>query len=314
MLTRVLTGSLGVDPIAANIVSILACGALNFGASEWLVFRRAAAAAVIVLTVQPMFAAAPADDLGPSTFARTRCRPGRPTSSASTRATKGPAPPRPPFFALDAFGAQDWRRPPCAAARAMSRIASARPGDGATRHRGRQDSPLGRGHLRARRVGGRVLKQLADLAGHEQQHYEDVLASRLLARDDDRYRIFMKIRRSKIITVTYNTEHDVQLPPLGSARASARSVATRIAQLDDAGTPQERELKVGSDSGLSLATERLLALRSGQRRRVDRVRVGEPEPRHPVRAAAVRHRRSKGVARESLERTLVGLRRYLTAR
>ena len=46
MLTRLLTGSLGVDPIAANIVSILACGALNFGASEWLVFRRAAAAAV----------------------------------------------------------------------------------------------------------------------------------------------------------------------------------------------------------------------------------------------------------------------------
>ena len=46
VVTRLLTGSLGVDPIAANIVSILACGALNFGASEWLVFRRAAAAAM----------------------------------------------------------------------------------------------------------------------------------------------------------------------------------------------------------------------------------------------------------------------------
>src|SRR5688572_17102940 len=53
VLTRLLTGSLGVDPIAANIVSILACGAINFGASEWLVFRRATAAALIVLSVQP---------------------------------------------------------------------------------------------------------------------------------------------------------------------------------------------------------------------------------------------------------------------
>src|SRR4029453_15775375 len=34
MLTRLLTGSLGADPIAANIVSILAWGALNCGARQ----------------------------------------------------------------------------------------------------------------------------------------------------------------------------------------------------------------------------------------------------------------------------------------
>ena len=76
-----------------------------------------------------------------------------------------------------------------------------------------------------------------------------MLASRLLSRDNDRYRIYMKLRRSKIITVTYNTEHDVESRRLGASRAAARSVATRIAQLDNAGTPQEREQKVGSDSG-----------------------------------------------------------------
>ena len=42
--------------------------------------------------------------------------------------------------------------------------------------------------------------------------------------------VFMKVRRSKVITVTYNTEHDVRYRRLNDGRASARSVATRIAQ------------------------------------------------------------------------------------
>ena len=309
MLTRVLTGSLGADPIAANIVSILACGALNFGASEWLVFRRAAAAAVIVLTVQPMFAAA--DDLGSVDLrAHTLQAWTGATSSESTRDMKGPAPPRPPSrsmpsgagLAIDRHGGA-WR---CHESRPHG------PGT-ENRHRGRQDSPLGRGHLRAGRLDG-TPAQTARGSRRPQQHYEDVVASRLLARDNDRYRIYMKIRRSKIITVTYNTEHDVQHRRLGSARVAARSAATRIAQLDNAGTPQERELKVGSDSGYLWrlnAYWRYEAVNGGVLIECESVSLSRTIPfvLRPFATGAV-----EGVARESLERTLVGLRRYLTAR
>ena len=181
---------------------------------------------------------------------------------------------------------------------AMSQIESSRPGDG--------EPAIEDGKIHhwagAIFVPGisieHLLKALADLAGHEQQHYEDVLASRLLSRDNDRYRIYMKLRRSKIITVTYNTEHDVQYRHLGASRAAARSVATRIAQLDNAGTPQERELKVGSDNGGVLIECESVSLSRAI-----------PLLLRPFATGAV-----EGVARESLERTLVGLRRYLTAR
>ena len=40
VLMRVFAGGLGMDTLAANIVAILICSLANFGASEWLVFRR----------------------------------------------------------------------------------------------------------------------------------------------------------------------------------------------------------------------------------------------------------------------------------
>jgi putative flippase GtrA len=313
MLTRVLTGSLGADPIAANIASILACGALNFGASEWLVFRRAAAAAVLVLTVQPMFAAAPGEDAGSVDLRAHTVQAWKAYEQRVDMRYEGATATAAPFFALDAFGAMDWRSTATRGTVAMSRIEASRPGDG--------EPAIEDGKIHhwagAIFVPGvsmeRLLKQLADLAGHEQQHYEDVLASRLLAHDNDRYRIYMKIRRSKVITVTYNTEHDVQYRHLGSSRASARSVATKIAQLDDAGTPQERELKAGSDSGYLWrlnAYWRYEAINGGVLIECESVSLSRAIPfvLRPFATGAV-----EGVARESLERTLVGLRRYLTA-
>ena len=94
-----------------------------------------------------------------------------------------------------------------------------------------------------------VLRYLRDRAGRESEAFDDVLSSKLIARDGDRLRIYMKLRRESVITVTYNTEHAVEYRRLGDARASSRSVATKIAELDNAGTAQEREKPVGNDHG-----------------------------------------------------------------
>src|SRR5262245_6502166 len=104
MLTRVLAGSFGADPIAANIVSILACGVRNFGASEWLVFRRAAVAAIIVLTVQPMFAAVPDADLGSVDLRAHTLQAWTAYEQRVDMRYGGAAATAAPFFALDAFG------------------------------------------------------------------------------------------------------------------------------------------------------------------------------------------------------------------
>jgi hypothetical protein len=51
------------------------------------------------------------------------------------------------------------------------------------------------------------------------------------------------------VTAKFNTNHTVVYRSHGQGRASSRSVATRIAQIDKAGTPSEKEFKAGEDSG-----------------------------------------------------------------
>jgi len=87
----------------------------------------------------------------------------------------------------------------------------------------------------------------APAEGRHQQ--EDVLESKLLWRDGDRSRVYLKLMRKKIVTVTYNTEHDVVYERRGPGRWSSRSIATRIAELENAGTPQEHEKPIGKDRG-----------------------------------------------------------------
>jgi hypothetical protein len=80
-------------------------------------------------------------------------------------------------------------------------------------------------------------------------HQEDVLALRVLDRGPDRLRLFIRMTRSKIVTVTYDSEHDIGYRRHGLLRASSRSVATRIAEIDDAGTAREYARPPGQDRG-----------------------------------------------------------------
>lgn len=78
---------------------------------------------------------------------------------------------------------------------------------------------------------------------------EDVLESRVLERTPDQVKVFLKLRRKKFVTVHYNTEHVMQHVRHEPARASSRSVATKIAELDQVGMPNESEKPIGNDSG-----------------------------------------------------------------
>src|SRR5688572_21459983 len=76
-------------------------------------------------------------------------------------------------------------------------------------------------------------------------HQEDVLAVRVLNRETDSLDLFIRMTRTKIVTVTYDTEHHVEYRRHGPLRASSRSVATRITELDDEG----RGKRPGDDRG-----------------------------------------------------------------
>jgi hypothetical protein len=78
---------------------------------------------------------------------------------------------------------------------------------------------------------------------------QDVLALRVLERKPDALTLFIRMTRTKIVTVTYDTEHDVTYRHYGAQRASSRSVATRIVEIDEADTSAERARPSGTDHG-----------------------------------------------------------------
>ncbi|MEZ5286973.1 MAG: hypothetical protein R2712_19640 [Vicinamibacterales bacterium] len=78
---------------------------------------------------------------------------------------------------------------------------------------------------------------------------EDVLSSRVLARGPGSLQLYLRLQRSQIVTVVYDTEHAVKYHRYGPARASSRSVATKIAEVSDPGGPNEAEKPIGNDRG-----------------------------------------------------------------
>jgi len=93
-----------------------------------------------------------------------------------------------------------------------------------------------------------VLRFSQDYDRH-QKFFPEVEKSRLVARAGDSFKIFYRLKRTKVLTVVYNTEHTVDYTRRGSGGASSRSVATRIAELEDPGTKDEHEKPPDRDHG-----------------------------------------------------------------
>lgn len=78
---------------------------------------------------------------------------------------------------------------------------------------------------------------------------EDVLSSRVISRDADTQKVFLRLRRTKFVTVVYDTEYDVEYRRIDADRAWSNSISTKVVEIENAGTPKERALPEGNDSG-----------------------------------------------------------------
>jgi hypothetical protein len=94
-----------------------------------------------------------------------------------------------------------------------------------------------------------VLGILQDYDRHSAYFAPDVERSTIESRDGDHFRVFLRFRRHKVITVVLNTEHDVQYFHDAQNRAHSRSSAVRIAEVENAGKSDEREKTPGDDGG-----------------------------------------------------------------
>ena len=93
-----------------------------------------------------------------------------------------------------------------------------------------------------------IIARVANPAA-EDMNQEDVIAARVLERRPGSLRLFLRLRRTQIVTVVYNTEHDVGYGRRSDGRAWSRSTATRIAEVAEPDTPRERERLPGDDRG-----------------------------------------------------------------
>jgi hypothetical protein len=94
-----------------------------------------------------------------------------------------------------------------------------------------------------------VLQVLQDYDHHAQIYAPDVEQSKIESRDGGHFVVFLRFRRHKVITVVLNTKHDVRYFRDSETRAHSRSSAVRIAEVENAGKPNEREKTPGEDGG-----------------------------------------------------------------
>lgn len=93
-----------------------------------------------------------------------------------------------------------------------------------------------------------LLQWVQDYDNHS-KHFTEVERSKLLSHEGDTFKIYYRFRRKKVITVHYNTDHTVIYRIIDAKRAMSHSVATRIAELENAGASNEKEKPVGDDNG-----------------------------------------------------------------
>jgi hypothetical protein len=127
---------------------------------------------------------------------------------------------------------------------------------------------------------------------------DDILESRVVTRSDESLRVYLKLQRRAIVTVTYDTEHEVRLARVAAGVATSRSVATSIVETGggDRGflwrlNAYWRYVQTGPDVRIEL--ESLSLSRT------------VPALIRPVASPVI-----SGVARESVTRALEAMRRY----
>ena len=90
---------------------------------------------------------------------------------------------------------------------------------------------------------------LQDYDRHAEIYKPAVARSKLLARDGDTFRVYLRFFQKKVITVVVNSEHEARFSREGRDRARSRIYSTRIAEVENPDTPGEREKPVGQDGG-----------------------------------------------------------------
>jgi len=94
-----------------------------------------------------------------------------------------------------------------------------------------------------------VLGVLQDYSKHSQYYAPDVESAKIESREGDHFRVYMRFRRKKVVTVVLNTEQDVTYFRDSATREHSRSSAVRIREVANPGTKEEKEKSPDEENG-----------------------------------------------------------------
>ena len=244
VVTTFLVETASMVPIVANSISVIVLGALNFVGSDRFVFRAAALALLIV--VAPSAQASEEATLK----AKTAADFAKYVSVVEARRAHDITS-NEPFLDIE-------RQPPAQLAKT---IAALKRGEvivtrGAARDASSNEVSVSgglinhwRGTVFVPQVRLDAMLKVLQEPQSDKHKQEDVLSSRVVSRDGDTQKVFLRLRRTKFVTVVYDTEYDVEYRRVGTDRAWSNSISTKVVEIENAGTPQERALPEGNDSG-----------------------------------------------------------------
>lgn len=161
---------------------------------------------------------------------------------------------------------------------------------------------------------GQTLALIQDYDHHPDAYSPEVLRSRLVRSQGDDFHIFLRLRKHKVTTVVLDTEYDVHFVRLDQHRVYSRSHSTRIAEVENPGRSDERDLPPGNDHGFLWALDtywRFLEVEDGVFVQCEAISLTRDVP---TGLGWLIEPFVENVPRESLEFTLATTRKAVVAR
>ena len=85
----------------------------------------------------------------------------------------------------------------------------------------------------------KTLAVIQDYDNHKSIYKPEVVASRLISHQGNDFQIYLRLLKKKIMTVVLDTDHEVHYRAVDPKRWICRSHTTRIAEVENAGSPKE---------------------------------------------------------------------------
>ena len=84
---------------------------------------------------------------------------------------------------------------------------------------------------------------------HARTHHREVIDSHIISRNGNDFLVFMRLLKKKVITVVLDSEHEIHYFPLDATHCRSESKTVKIAEVDNPGKGDEREMPPGTGHG-----------------------------------------------------------------